>query len=216
MAFTVVCISHTDGSGGEGVARAVSDALAFRYVNEEIILEAARMAQVDPETVAAAEQKQSLLQRIFESLAAAQEVLGAGALGAGYVVPISPEGQLRYTTKEEMRLLIRAAIVELSRGGRAVIGTHAASMALAGRPGVLRVLVTAPAATRASRIAAARGLSAEDAAEAVEKGDRGRRDYLRKFYEIDEELPTHYDLVVNTEVLGPAEVVALVVAAAGH
>jgi cytidylate kinase len=47
----------------------------------------------------------------------------------------------------------------------------------------------------------------------VRDSDRGRRDYLKRFYDVDEELPTHYDLVVNTDVL-TAEQAAEVVARA--
>jgi cytidylate kinase len=35
----------------------------------------------------------------------------------------------------------------------------------------------------------------------VKDADAARRDYLKRFYGVDEELPTHYDLVVNTDVL---------------
>ena len=48
---------------------------------------------------------------------------------------------------------------------------------------------------------AAEALEPAKAARAVKDSDAGRRDYLKRFYEIDEELPTHYDLVVNTDVL---------------
>jgi cytidylate kinase len=35
----------------------------------------------------------------------------------------------------------------------------------------------------------------------VKQSDAARRDYLKRFHGVDEELPTHYDLVVNTDVL---------------
>jgi cytidylate kinase len=214
MAFPVICISHTDGSTGEGVGKIVADSLGFRYLNEEIILEAARLAQVEPAVVAEAEQKQTLLQRILERLSAAQAVLGVASRGAGLPVQAVSDPFARRTTKDDIRGMIRAAIHEVSRNGKAVIVTHAASMALAGRPGVLRVLVTAPQDVRAERIALARALTAEAATDTIAAGDSGRGDYLRNFYAIDEELPTHYDLVLNTQELSPEQVAALVVAAA--
>jgi cytidylate kinase len=48
----------------------------------------------------------------------------------------------------------------------------------------------------------------------VKDSDAGRRDYLRRFYGIDEELPTHYDLVVNTDVLTVEQAADLVSLAA--
>ena len=33
----------------------------------------------------------------------------------------------------------------------------------------------------------------------VKDSDAGRRDYLKRFYSVDRESPTDYDLVVNTD-----------------
>jgi cytidylate kinase len=46
----------------------------------------------------------------------------------------------------------------------------------------------------------------------VADADASRADYLRRFHNVDRELPIHYDLVVNTDVLTPeagADIVAL-------
>ena len=37
---------------------------------------------------------------------------------------------------------------------------------------------------------------------------------VKRFYELDQELPTHYDLIVNTDALRPEQAVGLIVAAA--
>lgn len=214
MAFHVLCISHADGALGEQIGREVAARLGFRYVNEGIIVEASRLARVDPAVVAATEQKQSFLQRILESLSSAQEALGPAALAAGFAVPVAPEVFARRADKDDLRNLIRAAIHEVGKGGDAVIVAHAASFALVGRANVLRVLVTAPDRVRIRRIGKERGLPEADAEDVMAKGDRARREYLRTFYDIDEELPTHYDLVVNTEILTPAQATALIVSAA--
>ena len=44
--------------------------------------------------------------------------------------------------------------------------------------------------------------------------DAGRADYFLRFYRIERELPTHYDLVINTDTLTPAEAIDIVIAAA--
>ena len=95
-----------------------------------------------------------------------------------------------------------------------VIVAHAASHALAGVPGVLRVLVTASFEVRAKRVAEDEGLSAKDAKKKIREADRARADYLKRFYEVGEELPTHYDIVISTDELVPAQVADIVVAAA--
>ena len=52
------------------------------------------------------------------------------------------------------------------------------------------------------------------AVRAVKDSDAGRRDYLKRFYDVDEELPTHYDLVVNTDALSVELAADLVIRAA--
>ena len=110
-----------------------------------------------------------------------------------------PRSRTRDPARDALRDFIRAVIWEAGERGDAVIVTHAASYALAGRTDVLRVLITASPETRARRLAEAKGCSESDAAKAIARGDAGRADYLKRFYDIDAELPTHYDLVINTD-----------------
>jgi cytidylate kinase len=215
MKTRVVCISRTMAAGGETVGELVASRLKFRYVDEEIISLAASQAQVDAARVAAAEHRQPLLQRLLDRLPTAHDLAGAVTVGTGVPVDIFTGSVVEYrAVPEELRALIRAAIHEVARAGEAVIVAHAASIALAGSAGVLRVLVTASPAVRAKRLAEAQGLDAIAADAAIASSDRERRDYLRRFYALKEELPTHYDVVINTEVLGAEQAAALVVAAA--
>jgi cytidylate kinase len=57
-----------------------------------------------------------------------------------------------------------------------------------------------------------RGRSAE---RQIRAADKTRAHYLKRFYNIDREGLTHYDLVVNTEALSPDEAASIVVRAAG-
>lgn len=214
MAFQTVCISFTLESGGEEIGHAVAEQLGFRYVDEEIITRAAHLAQVEPEVVAASEEKQSLLQRLLELLSSAQVVIDPESLAAGHPVDSFQPPAFVPISSDDLRILIRAAIHEVGRIGNAVIVAHAASMALAGKPGVLRVLITAPDETRIQRLAQAKMIMPADAGFAISESDSGRSSYFRTFYKIPVELPTHYDLVLNTEVLSQQQAATLIVAAA--
>ena len=79
---------------------------------------------------------------------------------------------------------------------------------------MLRVLVTASPETRARRLAEARTLDLKDARKAITDADTARADYLRRFYGVEAELPTHYDLVVNTDTLSVEQAADLVARAA--
>ncbi len=215
MSFGVICISRTSSAGGETVGDSVAQRLGFRYVDEQIIERAAQLAQVDPKLVEAAEHKRPLLQRLIDKLATAYDLASPVTLATGVPVDAFVPSPVGYQAiPEDLRVLIRAAIHEVAKMGQAVIVAHAASMALAGTEGVLRVLVTASPATRAHRLAVAQGLAAAAATAEIAKSDRERCDYFREFYDIKEELPTHYDVIINTDVVTPQQAVQLIVAAA--
>jgi hypothetical protein len=190
----VVCISHATGAGGEDVGRLVADRLGFLYVDEEIVARAAAKGGVDAGEVASEERRKSRAARLLEAIAQ-----GGGetwAMGGG--VPLSAGDELG---SDDIRALIRETIEQTAARGKAVIVAHAASYAVGSGPAVLRVLVTASPDTRATRIADADEPDRGRAARAVKDSDAGRADYLKRFYDIGEELPTHYDLVVNTDAL---------------
>jgi hypothetical protein len=212
MSFRVVCISRSLGARGEEIGRLVAHKLSFRYVDEEIINAAAMKAQVDPAVVAASEHRQPLLQRLIDRLPTTIDLAAALIPGAGAPLGSIDEGVLR-AQPEDMRIFIRAAIHEVGRLGDSVIVAHAASMALAGVEGVLRVLVTASPEVRSGRIAATQNLAERAAADAVAHSDRERRQYFQTFYKIKEELPTHYDLTINTDALSPEQAANVVAAA---
>jgi cytidylate kinase len=204
---TVVCISRLLGAQGEQIGRLVAERLGFSHLDEEIVTRAAVRGGLDPGEVADAEQRKSFLRRLLGELG--QEG-GAEASGFVYFFPSLVDRE----EKADAAALIREAIEETASEGRVVLVAHAASYALAGRPELLRVLVTASAETRASRLAEGGGLGAKEAARTVKDSDAARADYLRRFYEVDAELPTHYDVVVNTDGVGVEEAAALIAEAA--
>lgn len=216
MPAKVVCISRMDGALGEDVSTRVAERLGFQYVDEQVIERAARLAQVDPAVVAAVEKRQSLLRSVLGKLAMANDFVEPAALTAG--VPwfaMSPDPARTRTSPDDLRVLIQAAILEIAKNGSAVIAAHAASMTLANRTDVLRALVTASVETRARRLATDQGITEAAAAHLIADGDRNRQDYFRRFHDVAAELPTHYDVVVNTDVLAAEQAADVIVYAAG-
>jgi cytidylate kinase len=181
----VICLSHADGAGGREIGELLAERLGFRYVDDGIVVAAAGAGQLYPEAVAVAETRE-----------------------AGRKLEVDFH---RFEPTERVRELIRDAIRGTADEGNVVIVAHAASFALEGRADVLRVLVTAPMAARLDRLSA----DGRAAARSLEQSDKAREQYLRRFYGVNRELPTHYDLVVNTERLAADRAVDAIVAAAG-
>jgi cytidylate kinase len=193
------------GAGGEEIGRLLAERLGFRFVDEEIIARAAEREGLDPEDVASAEQRKGWLARFFDATAKGgpdPEMSGFGTFG-GY-------GGSELRSSEAYRELIKEAILVTAQQGSVVIFAHAASHALGERPDVLRVFVTASPAIRSRRLAKTLGLDDKAAMAKVEESDTARADYLRRFYNVKSELPTHYDLVINTDKLSTDEAASLI------
>lgn len=204
MPCTIVTVSRTTGAYGEAVGQLVADRLNFRYVDDDIIVQAAERAGVSAAELAAAESPRPLLLRIIESF-------GAAAIG-------SPEAVMAGVNTIDLppatERLIEAVVRETAAAGKVVIVAHAAAIPLAGTRGLLRVEVTASEDTRAGRIAEAQSLSKKDAEKEVRNSDKARAEYLQRFYKVSNERPTLFDLVINTDVLSAEQAATVVEAAA--
>jgi cytidylate kinase len=210
MATRIVTISHATGAVGQSIGRSVADRLGFRYVDEEIIEIAAKKHGLDTGIVADAERRKNLFARLLDDIGSAPILDPSGT--AGFVmVDTTP-----LPRRDELRALIVEAIRETAEQGNVVIVSHAAGIPLAGRDDLLRVLVTASFDTRVQRLAQLWKSDKADAGKFLRDSDAGRADYFLRFYKIERELPTHYDLVVNTDKITPDEAVEIVVSAAGH
>jgi CMP/dCMP kinase len=206
VACRVVCISHATGAGGEEVGRLVAERLDFLYVDEEIVARAAAKGGIEPAEVADEERRKSLAARLLDAIA-------QGGGEAAWVVGAPPHTGEEFGS-DEVRALIRETIEQTAARGRVVIVAHAASRALPEGPQALRVLVTASPAMRASRLSEEEGIDRKQAARAVKDADVNRRDYLKRFYDVGEERPTDYDVVINTDVLSLEQTADLVSRAA--
>ena len=203
MTCTVLTISRTLAAGGEEIGFTAAMELGFRYADEEIIVRAAGTAGVSPQTVAAIEHTPGLVTRILEAMARTPP----DPEGLGYVAMIGE-------SRADFQGLIERVIRETAAQGRVVIVAHAASVPLTGMNGLLRSFVTAPREARIARLVREAKMAEADARKAIEESDRQRREYLRRFYDVREELPTHYDLVLNTDVLTVPVAAQLLIAAA--
>jgi cytidylate kinase len=169
-----------------------------------VIEQAAEWAELAPAFVADAERRKPLIDRTLGRLV---EQSSATRLPSG-------QGARTVPTDADLRDLIKQVLTSVADDGSVVIVSHAASFALSGRD-VLRVLVTASAETRAQRVSAARDIEPRSAARLVKDSDAGRADYLKRFYGVERELPTHFDVVVNTDVVSPERAADVIAAAAG-
>jgi cytidylate kinase len=203
---SVICVSHATGAGGEEIGKQVAEKLGYLYVDEEIVVKAAADGGLEPRDIADEERRKSFASRFLDLLAES----GGDALTLS-----TPSGEaMGAVSAADVRSLIRETVAQTAGRGNVVIVAHAASYALEPGPHMLRVLVTARPAVRAKRVAASEGLDDADAERRIKDSDAARRDYLKRFYSVDREAPTDYDLVVNTDHLSLEQAAEIVLQAA--
>lgn len=207
VGYGAVCISSEDGAGAAEASRLVAEALGFGLIDEDILTRAAVEAGVERHVVADVERRKSAVVKLLEGF-------GPANLGAAGIVMLPEDVGYGRPASNDLRALIRSVIEDIAKSGSVVIVAHAASLALAERADVLRVFITASPKTRQRRLAETLDVDEKEAGRVLKRSDAGRADYIKRFYRIDAELPTHYDLVINTDKLTPQDAARLVVDAA--
>jgi cytidylate kinase len=73
-------------------------------------------------------------------------------------------------------------------------------------------MVTASAQQRVQRVASAMRVPPSEARKMVDDSDRARAEFFRRFFQLDLETPTHYDMVVNTDAVSIDQAAAAILA----
>lgn len=208
MNTTVIAVARQVGAAGEEVARAVAEKLDYRFVDYQIVQDAAREAGASPEAVSEAERSPSLLTRILETLAR-----NPSMPEAVWANP-TPLAETPMYTSADYRRFIEQVIIDIADQGRAVIVGHAGQAVLKGRTDVMRVLICGSVSVRARRIMAGMGIDEEEARKVAERTDQERIIYLDRFYDTAWLSPPTYDICLNTDHLNVEQATELIEEAA--
>ena len=212
----------------------VAEILGIDYVDQEIMVDAARRLGVSAESLAGREERclsfrerlAKMLGNFLERSAVAgvgDPLMGSGGLEVLLARSYADLGAEPRTTAQELDdalyvKTVRVIISELSQKGNIVILGHGGQMILRDLPHalhVLHVLALAPLKLRIERFAEREQISLEEAGKRIHDLDRGRAAFHRKFFKVEVNDPALYDLVIDTGRL-PYPVAAEVVAVAAR
>lgn len=184
--MAIITISHKLGAGGPEIGMAVAERLGFRYVEQEMIVEAAMRYGVGEERLTQLDEtKPSLFER-FDA-----------------------ETRLYLT-------VLQTALYDVAEADNVVIMGRGGQYLLRGLAHVLRVLVIAPFDLRVKRVMKkmagqmGEAVDARTAAEIIRRNDGEKAGRMRYLYEVDWTDQELYDLVLNTEKLGTEAAVEVV------
>lgn len=189
-----VAISRQRGSGGSYIGRALADRLNLRYIDRQMLRDAAEYLRThDPEE--RVEPTGSWWARLGQTLA-------LGMPEAGYVPPASEadyEGELFEIEKKIIKQVVEGQIaVEPT-----VLVGRGSAQTLRGRACVLSVFVHAPEKWRIERAQQAYSLADTAAAERmVRESDRSRARFIKAVAGVNWTDACSYDLTIDTAAIG--------------
>ena len=179
--MAIITISRGTMSGGESLAKCLSEKLSIPAVSQEILQEASDRFGIS----------QSLLLQQLEKT-------------KGLIRGPSSERSLYLTA-------IQLALAERAQKGPFVYYGHAGHLLMKGVPQVLKVQVIAPLNRRAQKLAETQKISLEEAKKSIEKMDEGRIKWSRFLYDVDWRDASLYDLVINLDSIGIESACAMII-----
>ena len=175
--MAIIVISHQMGAGGPEVGMALAQRLGYRYVNQELLLDAARRYGLAEERLSHLDESKPTLFERFDT-----------------------------ETRQHITVL-QTTLLEFAELDNAVLMRGGGQWLLRGVPHALRVRIMAPFEHRVKqwikRTAEMTGETPNQraAADFVRRDDTEKSGRMKYLYEVDVADPTLYELIVNTEKL---------------
>ncbi|HEV2387482.1 MAG TPA: cytidylate kinase-like family protein [Candidatus Acidoferrales bacterium] len=200
--FRSITISREYGSGGAEIAKRLADRLGWKLVDDCLLGEIARQANVDPETARRYDERPNPW---FDRLVKA--IWHGGYEGAATRIEASA------CDADHIAQLWTRLIHQSAEAGGAVIVGRGGQCILRDRRDAFHVLVQAPFEVRIENLRRLLGLAA--GLEILTRDtDRRRAAYLRRYFDEDWKNPQLYHLIVNSTIGLDCAVEAVLTAAA--
>lgn len=173
--MAIIVISHQMGAGGPEIGMTLAQRLGYRYVNQELLLDAARRYGLAEERLSHLDESKPTLFERFDT-----------------------------ETRQHITVL-QTTLLEFAELDNAVLMRGGGQWLLRGVPHALRVRIIAPFEHRvkqwSKRTAEMTGETPNQraAADFVRRDDTEKSGRMKYLYEVDVADPTLYELVVNTE-----------------
>jgi peroxiredoxin/cytidylate kinase len=189
---SVITISRQIGSGGDIIAKKISEILGYAYFDKNLLVSEAKSLGVSEEDIADFSEDHYKVKSIVDKILLRKKTVAASLA--------SKDNALVSKTLDEEACLsvIQTVINSLASRGKMVIVGRGGQAILKHKIDVLHVRIVAPVAARVKRVMKDRGLSKEVALKLIEATDKAEIEYLQRFYGIDLSDPAVYDVVLNT------------------
>ena len=208
----VITIGRQIGAGGRTVGRMLASKLKADFLDSQLIDEVAHRLELPREEVEAEdEQPGSLLSRLLLALGAANtEPMIPPETGSAWT---PPNADPVFDTRSAVLQLTQQVIREAAKADNVVIVGRGGAYILRDHPGALHVFLRAEVPIRIKTIMEREKKTEDEARRRLKQADENWTAYIRQVYGHDRNLPSHYDLVVDTGRVGYDATVAAILAA---
>ena len=225
--MAIVTINGQIGAGVAVTGLEVTRLLGSQYVDQTILSEAAQRLGATIQAVAQKDQRPSRLSerlsRFFRNFLEQSATVGSagdpflGPTGIEVILarPYPEAAKPAITTAQELddqRLItvMNAVIHDLGHMGDVVIVGRASNVILSDEPRAVHVNLTAPLEPRVKFIMDRDRLDQVEAEKFVREYESNRTAYFRKFYKVDANDPSHFQIVINTGRLTHAQAAKII------
>ena len=178
----LITIGREHGSGGHDIARLLGEELNIPVYAKEIVDEAAATSQFSKEILRNYDEKRV----------------------AAFFMPVSHFGGIDGGFQLNMQVAAAQfdAVRSLARDNNGIFVGRCADYVLRGRPGLLRVFITAPLNFRIRTLMERKQISEDQAKKLVKEVDKDRSSYYRYYTDQDWGDRQYYDLCINSDKVG--------------
>lgn len=193
----IITIAREYGSGGREVGKKLADKLKIPFYDKELITMAAKESGFKPE----------LFEKNDEQVDFSNNYLAA----IGYVLGSPVAGLTDISMNDELHMIQANVIRKLAEKGSCVIVGRCANYVLRDDPSMMSVFITGNTEDKVLRVVNDyHTASLEDAEKLMEKTDKRRGNYYNYYTNRDWKDAKHYDMCVNSSVLGIDKTVDLI------
>ncbi len=205
----IITISREYGSGGHTIAKQLSELLNIPFYDQEIIDKAAKDSGLSAEFIQKAEQ--NISSGWLYTLLLGASYAGPGTSTRMGVNPQSPAMPLA----DQVFNAQRKVIIELAKKGPCVIVGRCSDYILRhcdeiNPDKLLNIFIYAPLADKVKRAIEQKGLNPETAEKEVKLIDKRRANHYNTFTERTWGNRSHYDLLINSSLVGVEKTAQLI------
>ena len=191
----IITISRELGSGGHTIGKILAERLGVRYSDKELIQALREQFHLTTDAIERLKgEKKDWLTSLLQKMVAMPKAENVVEWDDSFVQEYHPDLTSNEIFKAEKQIL-----QGIAEEGSCVIAGRSGFFVLKDFPNKVDIFITAPREKRIQRVMAKQHLSEKEAAAAIDRVDKGRENYIKRYTDTSRYDARNYDLVINMD-----------------